>query len=48
MHLLGFRKNTKHFIPLRAYGPVVQLDRMTDSGSVGCGFESRRDHRVKN
>ena len=25
-------------------GSVVQLDRMTDSGSVGCGFESRRGH----
>lgn len=22
------------------------MDRMTDSGSVGCGFESRRGHRI--
>ncbi len=25
-------------------GPVVQLDRMADSGSVGWGFESLRGH----
>jgi len=25
-------------------GPVVQLDRIPDSGSGGCAFESRRDH----
>jgi hypothetical protein len=25
-------------------GSVVQLDRMTDSGSVGWGFESLRSH----
>lgn len=29
-----------------AFGSVVQLDRMTDSGSVGCGFESRRGHQM--
>ena len=28
-------------------GSVVQLDRMTDSGSVGWGFESPRSHEVK-
>ena len=28
------------------HGPVVQLDRMPDSGSGGCGFESRRDHFI--
>lgn len=26
------------------FGSVVQLDRMTVSGTVGCGFESRRGH----
>gem|GEM_PF-3966851 len=26
-------------------GPVVQLDRIADSGSAGWGFESLRDHR---
>lgn len=25
-------------------GPVVQLDRMIDFGSVGCRFESCRGH----
>ena len=28
-------------------GSVVQLDRMTDSGSVGWGFESLRSHAKK-
>ncbi len=27
------------------YGSVVQMDRMTDSGSVGWGFESPRNHK---
>lgn len=26
------------------FGPVVQLDRITDSGSVGQGFESLLGH----
>ncbi len=28
-------------------GLVVQLDRMSDSGSDGCGFEPRRGHEGK-
>lgn len=28
----------------RVFGPVVQLNRTSDSGSEGRGFESRRDH----
>ena len=35
----------KILILCRFSGPVVQLDRMSDSGSEGCGFESRRDHQ---
>ena len=27
------------------FGPVVQLNRTSDSGSEGRGFESRRDHK---
>ena len=29
----------------KKHGPVVQLNRMSDSGSGGRGFESRRDHK---
>ena len=28
-------------------GPVVQLNRTSDSGSEGRGFESRRSHKAK-
>ena len=31
-------------IILKSSGPVVQLDRTSDSGSEGWGFESLRDH----
>ena len=30
--------------PLRPIGPVVQLDRISDFGSEGWGFESSRGH----
>ena len=34
-----------NFAPVNNIGPVVQLDRMTDSGSVGWEFESPRVHK---
>ena len=35
----------KKCLPLPSnYGPVVQLNRTSDSGSEGRGFESRRGH----
>ena len=37
----------KKCLPLPSnYGPVVQLNRTSDSGSEGRGFESRRGHTV--
>ena len=39
----GFQKKG---LPLRSYsGSVVQLNRMSDSGSEDPGFESQRSHR---
>jgi hypothetical protein len=32
---------------LMLIGSVVQLDRMSDSGSDGWGFESLRSHKYK-
>ena len=29
-------------------GSVAQLNRASDYGSEGCGFESRRNHRNEN
>ncbi len=36
----------KDFISLQHNGSVVQLDRISDSGSDGWGFESLRSHRL--
>ena len=35
------------FILLTCIGSVVQLDRITDFGSVGCRFEPCRGHKFK-
>ena len=41
----------KKFVPLhpqiRNGGSVAQLNRASDYGSEGCGFESRRNHKQK-
>ena len=37
-----------NFAALQKNGSVVQLDRISDSGSEGCGFESLRSHWIKN
>ena len=29
------------------YGSVAQLNRASDYGSEGCGFESRRNHKER-
>ena len=30
-----------------SYGPVAQLNRVSDSGSEGSGFEPQRGHKAK-
>lgn len=37
---------SKNFYFCASIGPVVQLNRTSDSGSEGRGFESRRDHKA--
>ena len=42
----------KKCLPLHSlfkeHGSVAQLNRASDYGSEGCGFESRRSHRRRN
>ena len=40
-----FQKKYVNLQPLNEDGRVAQLNRASDYGSEGCGFESRRDHQ---
>ena len=43
---LAIEKQHKTFkIATNGFGSVAQLNRASDYGSEGCGFESRRNHK---
>ena len=43
-HLDGIRKMTTFALAIKKYGSVAQLNRASDYGSEGSGFESQRSH----
>ena len=46
-HLVDSEKVCTFAPANRKFGSVAQLNRASDYGSEGCGFESRRNHKKR-